>query len=358
VAEIVEKLSQQYKNLWEVREIEKCRHVFQTKDTVIAKQVAAVIELVAAKGWTAHINGGTHGTRDGHHAADAPPGKASSYGEAEFTLEDMDTIRKIHSSASFHAVARGSFPIYPSNAVVIINAWCYSDGKGCVQPGSMIKGLFPVGGQVWFTGQFLDFGSGYRLTYGLAGTVDSPHPDCHPDPDRLCVKFDFEGNTAVVHTELTELSTEMPPILLRGFRVGQTVWWPGKSEYFGSGNRVMYGLAGTVDSPHPDPDRLFVKFEGNNALVHTLLTELSTKKPPIDFRGFRVGQTVWYTGLSCDFENGDRVTYGLAGTVDSPHPDPDRLRVKFEGTRRLCNTWLTDLTTTPSPALFACALRS
>merc|ERR1712025_1327982 len=129
----------------------------------MGNDVAVLLEKLGnEKEYIGHVNGGTHGGRDGSHAGGPGQLHPSDYAEVMFTKEDMDTIVSIRGYASFHQVTSYSGPIYPDQAAYIVNAWCYSDGKHEVQPGNGISGCFCNGQHVWHCG------TGF---YGSRGSV-------------------------------------------------------------------------------------------------------------------------------------------------------------------------------------------
>jgi len=119
--------------------------VFQSTEVIRAGHVCDLAKAMATAdiNYTVLINGGTHGSKDGSHAGD-PGSESKQFGEYKFVQEDMDTVKNITGMEStLHVVSRLAGPIYPKNISFVINAWCFSDGKGKIQPGTVDPVLRP-----------------------------------------------------------------------------------------------------------------------------------------------------------------------------------------------------------------------
>lgn len=126
--------------LWNLRRIgQPERFVFQSLAAVDANQVKRLMDKISEAGFSGFINGGTHGSKDGCHAADPAPCGTVTYGDVSFAKEDYNSGNK-SGHWGLHIVSKGCPPQYPK-ANFIVNAWCFSDGKGRVQPGA---GLPPM----------------------------------------------------------------------------------------------------------------------------------------------------------------------------------------------------------------------
>lgn len=122
---------------WRIRAIDGGhRFVIQSHTPVSAKVVKIVVDAIAAVNFTCHINGGTRGTADGHHAGDGPEHE-QQFGEAEISKEGLDAMKVRFTS--FHRIGSNSVPRYPAMNFTI-NAWDYSDMQGRVQVGYITMG--------------------------------------------------------------------------------------------------------------------------------------------------------------------------------------------------------------------------
>jgi len=87
-----------------------------------AKDVREVVHVTTSKDRNILMNTGGHGSQDG-----GDPTSASN-GEFVFTEQDMTTIKSapLPGHVSIHIVSPYAPPVYPPDAIDIIDAWCYS----------------------------------------------------------------------------------------------------------------------------------------------------------------------------------------------------------------------------------------
>lgn len=113
------------------------RFAFQSSEKICKDDVLRLAEAIADESskYTVLINGGTHGSADGHHTGD--PGKLGAEAcEFMFVKEDFESLRGLPKEVSaLHIVSKLAPPIYPENITFCINAWCWSDSKNMIQPG-------------------------------------------------------------------------------------------------------------------------------------------------------------------------------------------------------------------------------
>lgn len=124
------------------------RFVVQFRTTTSAFPVRKILqyisELCSADGEGSHVNSGVHGNKEGAYFAVAPKYRKRCKDYAKpinFVQEDLESIEGVNIPVSHHPVTSLCGPLYPSNARFIINGWCYSDNKGCVQCGAGLDGV-------------------------------------------------------------------------------------------------------------------------------------------------------------------------------------------------------------------------
>lgn len=108
--------------------------------------------------------------------------------------------------------------------------------------------------------------------------------------------------------------------LAGGHKAGDKVYYTGRSHVFPSGNKVVYGGQGEVVGAatletHRDCG-LQVQFPGNDSATHCLLIQLSDDEPDPLPGGHKIGDKLYYCGISHMFESGNQVVYGTRGEVE------------------------------------------
>jgi len=108
----------------------------------------------------------------------------------------------------------------------------------------MLADGFRVGDQLYYIGAGLDFGEGNgdRLEYGMRGKVCGPPQ--HPSVP-CGVSMRFPGNEGTSSHFMCFLSRSPPcPSLMKGFTIGEQIYWTGDSA-----EDIVHGQAMTVLGP-------------------------------------------------------------------------------------------------------------
>jgi len=136
----VDKADEKEKQIWVLHRLpgRNPRFCVQSNTTVNAEEVKMVLDFFAKDGYTININTATHGSPGGFHIADPGNFEKSKLADAAFAIQDLKNILKADASISLNIMSSIAGPIYPEQAQININAWCWSNGKGIIQPG---KGL-------------------------------------------------------------------------------------------------------------------------------------------------------------------------------------------------------------------------
>merc|ERR1712014_161390 len=132
-----------FQGTWTVRPIDTDRWAVQSMIPINKDHVRQLLDWIDSnfQHCSGHVNGGTHGDAQGHHAAN-PHGGPVHYGDVAFTTEDMQSIMYVNNFWSIHTVTRHSPPIYPS-VNFTVNAWCYSDALHRIQEGPGLQSAPP-----------------------------------------------------------------------------------------------------------------------------------------------------------------------------------------------------------------------
>ena len=133
-----------------------------------------------------------------------------------------------------------------------------------------------VGDRLYYNGTSRTVESGTRLTHGALGVVAGPGEGEYWG-EGLQLRF---GGGESVSCYLGTLSRERPPPLPDGFASDDTVYFSGNSQEFTSGDRLEFGLRGTVVGPARAVEGLTVLFDGNKGTVQVFLNQLSREPLP------------------------------------------------------------------------------
>jgi len=162
--------------------------------------------------------------------------------------------------------------------------------------------LHSVGDRLYYNGTSRTVESGTRLTHGALGVVAGPGEGEYWG-EGLQLRF---GGGETVSCYLGTLSRERPPPLPGGFALDDTVYFSGNSQAFTSGDRLEFGLRGTVVGPTRAAEGLTVLFDGNKGTVQVVLNQLSREPPQLP-GGYNVGDHVYFSGRSEFFDDGDKL---------------------------------------------------
>eukprot|EP00929_Paragymnodinium_shiwhaense_P061834 TRINITY_DN30894_c0_g1_i2.p1 TRINITY_DN30894_c0_g1~~TRINITY_DN30894_c0_g1_i2.p1 ORF type:complete len:3837 (-),score=1261.56 TRINITY_DN30894_c0_g1_i2:66-11576(-) len=134
-------------------------------------------------------------------------------------------------------------------------------------------GGWRVGDAVYYSAATEMLESGEQVIYGERGTVAGPTPG---EEDHLAVQF--SNYFGPVHLEF--LSTERPEEEMPGdFKLGDVVFYRGKTEALATGERVVQGEKGEVVGPAPgEPDHINVWFMEYQGPVHLSLLRMATDR--------------------------------------------------------------------------------
>ena len=80
-----------------------------------------------------------------------------------------------------------------------------------------------------------------------------------------------------------QVSREPPPPLAGEYKMSDPVWFLGKDQTTSNGDKLVHGQQGEVVGPGRRSDGkpgVAVRFPGNKASIHCLLTEVRAASPP------------------------------------------------------------------------------
>jgi len=206
-----------------------------------------------------------------------------------------------------------------------------------------------VGERYYYVGSSERLPNGDELVHGRRGRVIG----LASDPLLWSVRF--PGNEADADVHFGLLSSRPPPPLPHGFLVGDTVYYAGASHEFTSGNRLEFGLRGTVVGPARAAEGLTVLFDGNKGNSQVLFKHTAfSREPPHLPGGFALDEELYYNGTGKKFDNGDRLVYGWRGRVAGQAAgDLARTAVamRFAHNQLTIGCFLSSLTRDPPPPL-------
>ncbi|EOD23003.1 hypothetical protein EMIHUDRAFT_195509 [Emiliania huxleyi CCMP1516] len=206
-----------------------------------------------------------------------------------------------------------------------------------------------VGERYYYVGSSERLPNGDELVHGRRGRVIG----LASDPLLWSVRF--PGNEADADVHFGLLSSRPPPPLHNGFLVGDTVYYAGASHEFTSGDRLEFGLRGTVVGPARAAEGLTVLFDGNKGNSQVLFKHTAfSREPPHLPGGFALDEELYYNGTGKKFDNGDRLVYGWRGRVAGQAAgDLARTAVamRFAHNQLTIGCYLRNLTRDPPPPL-------
>lgn len=196
------------------------------------------------------------------------------------------------------------------------------------EPPPPLLGGFLLAEKLFYTGPSKTLASGERFLHGSCGEVAGlPSNKEHQGKG---LEMLFPGHRRPVNCYLTSLTRDVPSILPGGFRVGEMLYYIGASETLPNGDYVQHGGLGEVIGPATVKSHrgkgLRMAFPGTHGAVNCPIAELSREAPKPLLGGYKVGDMLYFIGMTLTLPSGEELAHGACGKVVGPGKDEYEMR--------------------------------
>jgi len=165
----------------------------------------------------------------------------------------------------------------------------------------------------------------------------------------------FPGDVVGVCVPWAWISKDKP-LIPGGYSIGDMIFYCGPCMHLTSGDILSFGLEGVVMCRSDlgdgrDDHCLAAFFAGHRSIVNVFLSELA-RAPPTMPEGYKVGDSVVYSGEGITFGSSGELRPGAKGEVVGGSTvgdgmDHARVAVKFPGRKRSVNVCLAEVSRAP-----------